>query len=162
VQCLLPIIKTVLDHIDSSQSASGRLANLEVLINAVLYNPAAALQLMEQYRAGAARVFFDKWFFAIASDQRLPRVHDKKLTIMALCALMEMEPSAIPESLSDGWPGIVGGVVKVFKALPQAVTARKMLQDSLQEDDDDEDDGEEDPKFLAATGDDGQFHSLST
>jgi hypothetical protein len=32
-----------------------------------------------------------------------------------------MAPTAVPETLKDGWPGIVGGVLKIFKDLPAAV-----------------------------------------
>lgn len=120
-QLLQPIIKTALDHIDSAETAAFRLANLEVLINAVLYNPAATLHLMEQYAPGTSRTFFDKWFAAINSDNKLPRVHDKRLTVVALCALMEVEPNAIPEAVREGWPGIVAGALKVFKDLPKAI-----------------------------------------
>lgn len=87
----------------------------------MLYNPGAALHLMEAYRPGTARAFFDKWFEAINGENRLPRVHDKKLSIMALCALLEMDPSAIPDSVKEGWPGIVAGVLRIFKDLPQAI-----------------------------------------
>lgn len=76
---------------------------------------------MEVYKPGMARAFFDQWFVAINSDSRLPRVHDKKLSLLALCALMEMAPEAVPESLRDGWPGIVGGALKIFRSLPKAI-----------------------------------------
>jgi hypothetical protein len=99
------------------------LANLEVLINAVLYNPTAALHLIEAFRPGMARVFFDKWFAAINNEARLPRVHDKKLSILALCALLELAPAAVPETLQSGWPGIVGGILKIFKDLPKAIAS---------------------------------------
>ncbi|KAG5643336.1 hypothetical protein DXG03_001055 [Asterophora parasitica] len=132
------IIATAVDQLDKSETASLRLANLEVLINTVLYNPSPALHLMEAYRPGTARVFFDRWFAAINSDNLLPRVHDKKLSILALCALLELAPGAVPESLQSGWPGIVGGILKIFKALPSAIAARKALEEALQEDDDDD------------------------
>ncbi|KDQ62833.1 hypothetical protein JAAARDRAFT_30743 [Jaapia argillacea MUCL 33604] len=132
-------INTALDHLDKAETVALRLANLEVLINAVLYNPSASLHLMEVYRAGSSRVFFDKWFEAINAENRLPRVHDKKLTILALCALMEMDPAGIPDVLRDGWPGIVAATLKTFKELPQAVESRKALEEAFQDDDDDED-----------------------
>jgi hypothetical protein len=110
-----------LDHLERAETAALRLANLEVLINAVLYNPSAALLLMESSRPGMARVFFDKWFAAINAENLLPRVHDKKLSIMALCALLEMVPPTIPETLKDGWHGIVAGILKIFKDLPRAI-----------------------------------------
>ncbi|KAI0317626.1 ARM repeat-containing protein [Amylostereum chailletii] len=139
-----PIIATAVDHMEEAQTSALRLAHLEVLINAVLYNPAAALQLMEQHKPGTARAFFDKWFGAINADKdKLPRVHDKKLTIMALCSLMEIDPAAIPPSLQDGWQGIVGATLKVFKGLPKAIEKRKALETSLHEySDTEESDGE--------------------
>jgi hypothetical protein len=73
-----------------------------------------------------ARIFFDKWFAAINVDSGLPRVYDKKLTIIALCTLMEMDPAGIPEGLKEGWPGIVAGVLKVFKDLPRAIAGKHL------------------------------------
>lgn len=118
---LQTIIQTALNLMDSIQTNSLRLANLEVLINAVLYNPTAALRIMEAIRPGTSRLFFDTWFEAINNDNRLPRVHDKKLTLTALCALLEMDPSTVPEPVRDGWPQIVGGALRVFRDLPRAV-----------------------------------------
>lgn len=114
------IINTALSILNDDQTAYLRLANLEVLINSVLYNPSAALHFMEANKPGTARNFFDRWFAAITSDG-LPRVHDKKLSILALCALLEMPPDTVPEPLREGWPGIVGGILKIFKGLPKAV-----------------------------------------
>lgn len=128
---------------------------------------------METVNPGSARIFFDKWFAAINSENKLPRVHDKKLTIVALCALLELNEESIPASLKEGWPGIVAGIVQTFKELPKAiegeyfdlwlalggvvvdgfffsffagVVARKALELALQEDIESDDDA--DDKFL--------------
>jgi len=143
---LQPIINTALAHIDSAKTSHFRLACLEVLINSVLYNPSAALHFMESYSSGMARVFFDKWFAAINTDSGLPRVYDKKLTIITLCALMELDPAGIPETLREGWPGIVAGALKVFKDLPKAVAARKALEEAFEDESDDE--GSDDGQYL--------------
>ncbi len=107
-----------------------------MLVNTVLYNPGAALHIMETIRPGTSRHFFDKWFEAINStsavvskktgsvstkEDKLPRVHDKKLTIMALCALLEMDPVQIQDPVKEGWPNIVAGALHVFRGLPDAV-----------------------------------------
>jgi hypothetical protein len=119
------MIATALSILDKAETSALRLANLEVLINAVLYNPSAALHLMEVTAAGSARVFFDKWFVAINSEKNLlPRVHDKKLSILALCSLLELAPEAVPESLRSGWHGIVGGPLRIFKDLPKAIAGQ--------------------------------------
>lgn len=78
---------------------------------------------MENYKPGAARLFFDKWFAAINSEDKLPRVHDKKLSLLALSKLLEVDEAMIPASLRQGWLGIVGGALVIFKSLPQAISS---------------------------------------
>ncbi|KAF8625982.1 hypothetical protein AX17_006706 [Amanita inopinata Kibby_2008] len=140
---LQTIVNTALSHFDKCETKTLKLANLEVLVNAVLYNPSAALHFIEGFRPGMARTFFDSWFTEInAADTRLPRVHDKKLNIVALCALLELSPDAIPNDLRSGWPTIVGGIIKIFKDLPKAVENRKKMEEMLEESDDEESDEE--------------------
>lgn len=121
MQALATIIATAFNTFDKAETRALNLANLEVLINTVLYNPAAAMHLMESSGAGRSRVFFNKWFEAINGEAKLPRVHDKKLSIMALCALLEMDPAAVPDSVKEGWHNIVAGALQIFKELPQAM-----------------------------------------
>ncbi len=80
-----------------------------------------ALHHMESTQPNAARAFFDKWFTTLKEDKGLPRVHDKKLSITTLCALLEMDPASVPAHLQDGWVGIVAAILQVFKDLPKAV-----------------------------------------
>ncbi|KAG7087929.1 hypothetical protein E1B28_011975 [Marasmius oreades] len=150
---LQTFIVTALDYLEIAETASLKLALLNVLVNSVLYNPTAALHIMESSKPGSARAFFDKWFAAInKNDNLLPRVHDKKLSILALSSLLDLDHTSIPESLREGWPGIVGGILKLFKDLPKAVAERKALEESLQDDSDDDDIEEE--KLLNLHGDD--------
>lgn len=78
---------------------------------------------MENYKPGAARLFFDTWFKAINHEDKLPRVHDKKLSLLALSKLLEMDETMIPPNLRDGWFVIVGGALVIFKSLPQAISS---------------------------------------
>src|SRR5258708_7796888 len=80
-----------------------------------------AFHLIESSGAGLSRVLFDKWFKALSEPGGLPRVHDMKLSVMAMCALLELDEASIPETLQDGWTSIVGGALTVFKMLPGAV-----------------------------------------
>ncbi|KAJ3711727.1 armadillo-type protein [Lentinula raphanica] len=146
------MIVTTFKGMENASTSSLKLALLEVAINCVLYNPSAALTLMESTQHGSSRVFFEKWFAAINNEKLLPRVHDKKLSIVTLTTLMEMDPASIPEPLREGWPGIVAGALKLFKAFPKAVADRKALEEAMQDDDDDDD--LEDDKILNLDGDD--------
>jgi len=148
------IIKIAIDHIDGGNTYAFKLANLIVLINTVFYNPTAALHLMENCKPGAARLFFDKWFAAINTEDKLPRVHDKKLSLLALSKLLEVDGAMIPASLQEGWFGIVGGALVIFKSFPQAISKRKALEQTLidEEDEDDDDDG----RYLNLEGEDDE------
>ena len=107
------------------KTRSLRLATLDVLINCILYNPPMAFHIIESSGAGLSRVLFDKWFKALGEPGGLPRVHDMKLSVMAMCALLELDEASIPETLKDGWVSIVGGALTVFKMLPNAVNGRR-------------------------------------
>lgn len=98
-------------------------SNLLVLVNSVFYNPTASLHLMENYKPGTARLFFDTWFAAINTEDKLPRVHDKKLSLLALSKLLEIDGGMIPPSLVEGWYAILTGALVIFKSLPQAISS---------------------------------------
>ena len=76
---------------------------------------------METNHPGVARVFFDKWFALINESKGLPRVHDKKLSIAAICALLDLDPASVPATLKDGWAGMVKAALLVFADLPRAI-----------------------------------------
>jgi hypothetical protein len=75
--------------------------------------------------SGLARALLDEWFVALKSSngKALPRVHDKRLSIITLSALMEIDPSRVPPSLKDGWPGLLGGALDVFATLGEAISS---------------------------------------
>ena len=95
-----------------------------------------------------------------------------------MCALLELPPASVPDTLRDGWHGIVGGVLTIFKDLPKAIersccfhslsfcipffyvffscqTDRKALELLAQEESDDDDIIDE--KVLNLTDDEGAF-----
>jgi hypothetical protein len=79
LQLLQPIIVTALSQ-RQAETAALRFANLEALVNAVLCGPAATLHIMETPQAGFPCKFSDSWFSAINDHNKMPRVHDKKLS----------------------------------------------------------------------------------
>lgn len=92
---------------------------------------------------GYTNKFFSMWFSNIDS---FTRVHDKKLSISAIVALLELNADQVPVSVQTGWPRLLQGIVRLFQTLPAATRHR---EDALKEDypldggsayDDDEDD----------------------
>jgi hypothetical protein len=59
------------------------------------------------------------------------RVHDKKLCIVAIVALLHLNPDQIPQSVQTGWPRLLQGVTILFRTLPSAMKNR---DDALKDD----------------------------
>lgn len=75
---------------------------MEMVINAIYYNPILALQILES--KNWTNKFFSLWFGSMDS---FSRVHDKKLCIVAIVELLQLPPDQIPASVSVGWPRLL-------------------------------------------------------
>ncbi|KAJ5666191.1 uncharacterized protein N7477_008639 [Penicillium maclennaniae] len=123
-----------------ARTKSYRIHLMEMIINAIYYNPLLSLQVLEA--KGWTNKFFSTWFSSIDSFRR---VHDKKLSIAAISSLLTMKAETVPHSVQQGWPRLLQGVTRLFQTLPAAI---KMREDATKEsdftlDDDVEDDDEE-------------------
>ncbi|TVY45621.1 putative importin [Lachnellula subtilissima] len=114
---------------------------MEMVINAIYYNPVLALHVLEA--KGWTNKFFSLWFSSIDS---FTRVHDKKLSIAAIVALLTLNVDQVPASVQTGWPRLLQGIVRLFQTLPAAQKKRdEILKDdfpldgSAYDDDDEED-----------------------
>lgn len=94
---------------------SYRVHLLEMVINAIYYNPVLALRQLEAQ--GWTNKFFSSWFSNIDG---FSRVHDKKLSIVAISSLLRLRAEEIPTSVQQGWPRLLQGVVRLFQTLPAA------------------------------------------
>ena len=89
---------------------------LEMIINAVYYSPVLAFRVLEAH-AWTNR-FFSAWFSNIDS---FSRVHDKKLSILAIASLLTLQSDQIPSTVKPGWAKLFSGVVRLFQTLPAAL-----------------------------------------
>lgn len=92
---------------------------LEMVINAVHYNPLLTLQILET--KGWTNRFFSLWFGNMTA---FTRVHDKKLCIVAISALLNLNPAQVPTSVSVGWPRLLQGITELFRTLPYAIRSK--------------------------------------
>lgn len=95
---------------------SYRIHLMEMVINAIYYNPILALHVLESN--GWTNKFFSSWFSNIES---FSRVHDKKLSIVAISALLTLRAEDVPSSVQQGWPRLLQGIVSLFRTLPAAL-----------------------------------------
>ncbi|KAJ5896290.1 importin [Penicillium subrubescens] len=125
-----------------ARTKSYRIHLMEMIINAIYYNPALSLQVLEA--KGWTNKFFSTWFSSI--DQ-FRRVHDKKLSIAAISSLLTMKAADVPASIQQGWPRLLQGVTRLFQTLPAALKSREDAtreSDFTLDDEGDEDDEEND------------------
>lgn len=116
-QYIPEFVKLAMTVISSSEPKvkSYRIHLMEMVINAIYYDPILALRVLELN--GWTNKFFSSWFSNIES---FSRVHDKKLSIVAITALMTLRADDIPSSVQQGWPRLLQGIVQLFKTLPAA------------------------------------------
>ncbi|ORX79697.1 ARM repeat-containing protein [Basidiobolus meristosporus CBS 931.73] len=132
---LLGLACTYLFNENAIQTSALLVHCLEVVVNCIYYNPALTLRTLEEQ--GLTTRFFTLWFQNL---EKFSRVHDKKLTIVALCALIELPNDQIPASLQPVWSQLMEGVLNVFRSLPKAIENRKRMEKLYGEGMDDEDD----------------------
>lgn len=108
---------TVLSSPDGIKIKSYKIHLMEMIINAIYYNPILALQVLES--KGWTNKFFSLWFGSMDS---FTRVHDKKLCIVAIVALLGLTADQIPASVSIGWPRLLQvGLTSTTLFLPEYI-----------------------------------------
>lgn len=108
---------------DELKVKSYRIHLMEMVINAIYYDPRLALNVLEAN--GWTNKFFSLWFSSIDS---FTRVHDKKLSIGGITALLTLSPGEVPQSVQQGWPRLLQGIVRLFQTLPAALKNREEAQ----------------------------------
>ncbi|KAJ6103715.1 hypothetical protein N7486_003937 [Penicillium sp. IBT 16267x] len=145
IPLFIELAMTVIDA-DEARTKTYRIHLMEMVINAIYYNPVLSLQVLES--KGWTNKFFSNWFSNIDNFRR---VHDKKLSIAAISSLLTMAAGDVPVSVQQGWPRLLQGVTRLFQTLPAALKIREeatkesdfTLDDDLDDDDEDNDwDGE--------------------
>ena len=102
---------------------SYRVHLLEMVINSIYYSPLLALNVLEMN--AWTNKFFSNWFSNIDS---FSRVHDKKLSILAISCLLMLRGRDVPASVQQGWPRLLQGAVKLFETLPAAIRSEFSLE----------------------------------
>ncbi|KAL2914370.1 Nonsense-mediated mRNA decay protein 5 [Polyrhizophydium stewartii] len=126
-----------------AKSVGLRIHAIEIVVNALFYNAALALSLLEQ--AGWTSGFFELWF---SNFDNLTRVHDKRLSILTLIAILELPQAQVPPTIQNTWTHLFDGILKIFETYSDAIENRKREQriaDGEEEEEEDEfveDDGE--------------------
>ncbi len=111
---------------------SHRVYHLEVILNALYYN--ANFTIHELEKIGASAIFLSKW---LEIHDKFTRVHDKKLIIVAISALLQagIPLDQMPAVWQQSWPSILATYLDAMNTLPKAIEERQKLKEAAERDD---------------------------
>jgi importin-7 len=114
----LDIIRAKLDDEEEYKKPAYKVFLLEVVINAIYYNPVATLQYLEH--SNFLQKFMRLWFDE--ADHFL-RVHDKTLSILALMKIVQLPSEHVPASFQseDALRYLMKAMLTFFQSLPEAI-----------------------------------------
>ncbi|KAJ6784534.1 hypothetical protein PWT90_06070 [Aphanocladium album] len=151
VEGFVSMAMTILSAQPDVKPKSYKIYLVEMVINSIHYNPLLTLQILEA--KGWTNRFFSLWFGSMSS---FSRVHDKKLCIVAISALLNLNHEQVPQSVSVGWPRLLQGITELFRTLPAALKNREealrddpYFSNSYTYDDDDDEWDEDESKWEA-------------
>jgi importin-7 len=116
---VLEVIRVRFADEDEYKKPAHKVFLLEVVINAIYYNPVATLNYLEQ--SNFLEKFIQLWFNE--ADHFL-RVHDKKLSILALMKIVELPSELLPPTLQNDQTlkYLMKAMLTFFQSLPEAMT----------------------------------------
>ncbi|ATY62949.1 nonsense-mediated mRNA decay (Nmd5) [Cordyceps militaris] len=120
IEGFISMAMTVLSAQPDVKPKSYKIYLVEMIINCIHYNPLLSLQILEA--KGWTNRFFSLWFGSMSS---FSRVHDKKLCIVAISALLNLNHEQVPPSVAVGWPRLLQGITELFRTLPAALKNRE-------------------------------------
>jgi len=125
--CLAKLAKAA-----TAKRALTRVSVYQVLASSLFYNP--QLQLQEFEKRGVTEQVFGLW---INDANEIEKWLPKKMTILGLCAVLQLPSSLLPQSIRSNLPAIFSMAVKLCEDL----TNEKKNKKPIDGDDDDESDG---------------------
>ncbi|KAI9505769.1 Nonsense-mediated mRNA decay protein 5 [Coemansia spiralis] len=108
---------------DAIQTSALLVHALEVVLNALHYNPVITLNVLEQYK-------WTEGIFTrlIQNISKFSRVHDKKLLILGLASVLSVPAEHLPSALQSGLIPLFEGILQTFRSYGTAIEARDAIE----------------------------------
>jgi len=115
----LDIVRAKLEDEEEYKKPAYKVFLLEVIINAIYYNPIATLQYLEH--SNFLQKFMQLWF---DEAEYFLRVHDKTLSILALMKIVQLPSAHVPASFQneDALRYLMKAMLAFFQTLPEAIS----------------------------------------
>ncbi|MBW0504093.1 hypothetical protein O181_043808 [Austropuccinia psidii MF-1] len=120
----ISIIKRGITTVDPITTKSLLMHAIEVVLNAISYNPALAMNVLIKH--GWSTEFFREWFGRLSSFKRS---HDKKLSLLAISAILSISlRESLDSILVQSSAQLIIGALSLFESLPRAIQTRYELE----------------------------------
>ena len=115
---VLDIVRIQLQDVEEYKKPGYKIFLLEVIINAIYYNPVATLKYLEH--CNFLTKFFEQWF---EEADHFLRVHDKTLSILALMKIVQLPPELLPVAFQNEGTlkYLMKAMLTFFESLPDAM-----------------------------------------
>ncbi|CAH1257344.1 IPO7 [Branchiostoma lanceolatum] len=144
-QCVPLFVELALERLTREVKTSElRTMCLQVVIAALFYNTPLLVETLEKMRLpnsseAITTQFISQWF---RDTDCFLGLHDRKLCVLGLCALMELQTR--PEPISSAAQSFLPALLMLFEGLKRAYAHKASLEEG---ENDDDDDGEEDEDY---------------
>lgn len=112
----MAVVLSTSDDADFTVTSSLFLHSLELVVTAIFYNPALSLAILERHNWTGQ--LFTLWFKHIP---KYTRVHDKKISIGAICGIFEFLAGNESPQLAQGSSQLLVGALLLFRDFPAAI-----------------------------------------
>jgi hypothetical protein len=114
---VLDEVRPRLEDVEEYKKPGFKVYLLEVVINAIYYNPVATLKYLEH--CNFLSKFFEEWF---EEADHFLRVHDKTLSILSLMKIVQLPPDHLPVAFQNegALKYLMKAMLKFFESLPDA------------------------------------------
>lgn len=121
---VLDLVQERLQDVEEYKKPGFKVFLLEVIINAIYYNPEATLKYLEH--CNYLSKFLEEW---IEEAERFLRVHDKTLSILALLKIVQLGPEHLPVAFQNegALKFLMKAMLKFFETLPEANRRRTLF-----------------------------------
>jgi len=136
-----PILEIAVQRLQVAKNSFLKVLLLEVVSDALFYNPLLALQILE--KRGWIQGIFTGWFQLIP---KFHRTHDKKVVILGLSSIFTVAPNALPQIVKAGISQILTTIINLCASLEKQ---RKLIEEENEKikKEEEEADEEEDDDF---------------
>jgi len=136
---LEPILEIAVQRLQVAKNSFLKVLLLEVVSDALFYNPLATLQILE--KRGWIQGIFTGWFQLIP---KFHRTHDKKVAILGLSSIFSVAPNALPQIVKAGISQILSTIINLCSGLERQRKLQQEEEEKIKKEEEEADEEEED------------------